>query len=327
MGRNKRRNAKTAKWPSPSNSTSDEKPPRQHEANLNMDRSCSPSEGSYRFWDRTPGYMSNSIPSDSKGQREISRSQRAIRKATSSGTSSHQQAPSRASPSGRRRQDDLTGDASSPDRHSEATDLQVLDLVSSPSRNSPTGKNSTAGFHLRNPNNEHRQQDPDAGLHMRSSNAGRLHQVLASSQGSAGLHLRDLTARERGALIHSLGEDNILVLGLQETKVKVPITIPNYQNLQRNTFHPRAIRGVIILYHRYLCASEFYLPTRSSNLECVGAEIYFNRFTVKYISFYNPRLDRLDPEYLEYFPTLSHAILVGDFNARHSDFGGRTHSS
>lgn len=127
-------------------------------------------------------------------------------------------------------------------------------------------------------------------------------------------------ARKRSPLIYSLEQDLVSVISIQETKASRPISLPGYDIHQQNSILG-ALRGVAIACHRSIPSRRFPLPPRFEYLECVAATIFFNSFEVIYISLYNPPAEPLDRDFLDYFASLPHAILAGDLNARHTDFG------
>ncbi|KAJ3617666.1 hypothetical protein MTP99_006764 [Tenebrio molitor] len=63
------------------------------------------------------------------------------------------------------------------------------------------------------------------------------------------------------------------------------------------------------------------LPDHLAHLEAVAANFYINNSTIVIISYYNRPNDKVSTPLLRYAAQLNHAIVLGDFNARHTDFG------
>jgi hypothetical protein len=74
---------------------------------------------------------------------------------------------------------------------------------------------------------------------------------------------------------------------------------------------------------------ELYLaPEASSTADLLlffdrlfAADIQFNNSTITLISYYNPPKEPLSTQLFQYASNLNQSIILGDFNARHTDFG------
>jgi hypothetical protein len=63
------------------------------------------------------------------------------------------------------------------------------------------------------------------------------------------------------------------------------------------------------------------LPDHLSHLEAVAANLYINNTSIVIISYYNRPNHKVSTALLLYAAQLNHAIVLGDFNARHTDYG------
>jgi hypothetical protein len=63
------------------------------------------------------------------------------------------------------------------------------------------------------------------------------------------------------------------------------------------------------------------LPDHPSHLEAVAANLYINNTSIVIISYYNRPNHKVSTALLLYAAQLNHAIVLGDFNARHTDYG------
>ncbi|KAK9878168.1 hypothetical protein WA026_021184 [Henosepilachna vigintioctopunctata] len=117
-----------------------------------------------------------------------------------------------------------------------------------------------------------------------------------------------------------LQSSNISILSITETKLKFDLKISNYKTFQRNSTLGTT-RGTALLIHNTHYSTEFKLPIQFSDLECAAAKVKINNLTVAIFSFYNPPGNILPADFLEYIATIPNSILLGDFNARHIQFG------
>ncbi|KAK9881280.1 hypothetical protein WA026_015402 [Henosepilachna vigintioctopunctata] len=126
--------------------------------------------------------------------------------------------------------------------------------------------------------------------------------------------------RKRHLLKALLLNHNISILSISETKLKFDLKISNYKIFQRNSTLG-TIRGTALCIHNSLYSTEFKLPDQFSNLECVAAKVQTNNLNVAIFSYYHPPGDILPADFLEYIATIPNSILLGDLNARHTQFG------
>lgn len=128
--------------------------------------------------------------------------------------------------------------------------------------------------------------------------------------------------RRKHPLVRNLlSTDKVQILSITETKLSRPLTVPGYQTFQRNC-SIAGIRGVALLVENSFAATEFQLPQHLRGLECVAATVHFPNRPVIFFSYYNPpHAARISIELLHYVSSLPNAVLLGDLNARHTQFG------
>jgi hypothetical protein len=78
---------------------------------------------------------------------------------------------------------------------------------------------------------------------------------------------------------------------------------------------------VALLVADNLASSAHPLPDHLSQLEAVAANLHINNSSITIISYYNRPNDNVSTALLRYASQLNHVIVLGDFNARHTDFG------
>jgi hypothetical protein len=98
------------------------------------------------------------------------------------------------------------------------------------------------------------------------------------------------------------------------------IKIKNFTSYIRLSTVNRA-RGVALLVASSIANTKHDLPPHLSDLEAVAADIQFNNSIITLISYYNPPKEPLSTQLFQYASNLNRSIILGDFNARHTDFG------
>lgn len=128
--------------------------------------------------------------------------------------------------------------------------------------------------------------------------------------------------RKVHALRNFLIQDGIHIAALTETKLKQKFSVSNFNCFQRNsTAGVHACRGVALLINTQIPAREHTLPQHLADLECVAADVTIDNITITIIVNYTPPRAQFPHELLIYTASLNNAILLGDFNARHVEFG------
>ncbi|KAJ3631876.1 hypothetical protein MTP99_012981 [Tenebrio molitor] len=127
-------------------------------------------------------------------------------------------------------------------------------------------------------------------------------------------------ARKYTHLKNFLTQDKISVVALTETHATKPISLPKFHCYQRNSEVDRG-GGVALRVADKLASSSHPLPNHLSHIEAVAANLYINNSSIVIISYYNRPNDKVSTALLRYASQLNHAIVLGDFNARHTDFG------
>lgn len=131
--------------------------------------------------------------------------------------------------------------------------------------------------------------------------------------------------RKRALLNNLLLSHTVSMLSITETKLNHPLKISNYNAFQRNS-SIRSHRGVALLIHQSIPSKAFPLPAHLQELECIAATVYIEHTPVYVFSYYNPpsHPSTLSSPLFNYISTLPHFIILGDFNARHIQFGDTT---
>jgi exonuclease III len=126
--------------------------------------------------------------------------------------------------------------------------------------------------------------------------------------------------RKKHALENFIATDLIKILAITEIHHTPTIKIKNFTSYIRLSSVNRA-RGVALLIASSIANSKHDLPPHLSDLEAVAADIQFNNSTITLIAYYNPPKEPLSTQLFEYASNLNRSIILGDFNARHTDFG------
>ena len=126
--------------------------------------------------------------------------------------------------------------------------------------------------------------------------------------------------RKYHALKNFIETDKIQILALSETKTSRQIKINNFTTYYRPSTMQNA-RGTALLILSKIPSTPHILPDNLANLEATAANVLINNLSITIISYYNPPSENLSIPLLQYFSNLPNAILLGDFNARHKDFG------
>ncbi|KAJ3655786.1 hypothetical protein Zmor_014899 [Zophobas morio] len=116
--------------------------------------------------------------------------------------------------------------------------------------------------------------------------------------------------------------DNIHILAIQETKTKREIKFPHFVKYQRHSTSiiPNA-RGTALLISRKFPSVQHDLPHNLANLQTIAANVLISNISITIICYYNPPSETIFSLLLQYASQLPNAILIGDFNSRHTDFG------
>ena len=126
--------------------------------------------------------------------------------------------------------------------------------------------------------------------------------------------------RKLHSLKHFIETDNIQVLALSETKTPREIKINSFTTYHRPSVIKNA-RGTALLIASKIPSTPHVLPNDLANLEATAANILIQNLSITVISYYNPPNENVSIPLLQYASQLPNAILLGDFNARHKDFG------
>lgn len=129
------------------------------------------------------------------------------------------------------------------------------------------------------------------------------------------INIRDFL-RKRNAIVHAVG---VGAVGVQETKAKRSISLPSYNTYQLNS-PVGAVRDVAPFIHRTIPSTAYPLPDRFTDLDCVAAKAYFDGHPCILFSYYNHPDEPLNQEFFDYLSVLRLAVLLGYFNARHTDW-------
>jgi exonuclease III len=126
--------------------------------------------------------------------------------------------------------------------------------------------------------------------------------------------------RKKHALENFIATDLIKILAITEIHHTPSIKIKNFTSYIRLSSVNRA-RGVALLIASSIANSKHDLPPHLSDFEAVAADIQFNNSTITLIAYYNPPKEPLSTQLFQYASNLNRSIILGDFNARHTDFG------
>ncbi|KYB26953.1 hypothetical protein TcasGA2_TC033481 [Tribolium castaneum] len=83
----------------------------------------------------------------------------------------------------------------------------------------------------------------------------------------------------------------------------------------------RETRRVAILIKKGFAFSEHQLPNNLQYLDCIAVDTYIDSNIITFFTYYNFPRQCLSNELMQYAASLPKAIILGDFNARHTDFG------
>jgi exonuclease III len=126
------------------------------------------------------------------------------------------------------------------------------------------------------------------------------------------------------ALKAFIASDQIKILSITETHTQNTIHVPNFSSYSRPSRFNNFYRGVALLIDSNINSIKHDLPPHLSDLEAVAADAQLNNKTITIISYYNPPSESISPELFQYVSSLRYCIILGDFNARHTDFGDRS---
>jgi hypothetical protein len=119
-----------------------------------------------------------------------------------------------------------------------------------------------------------------------------------------------------------LAQDKISILAISETHTVKSIVVPKFHCYQRNSeINPTRSGGVALLVAQNLASTPHTLPNHLNHLEAVAANLHLQNMPILIISYYNRPQDRVSADLLRYAAQHNFAIVLGDFNARHTDFG------
>jgi hypothetical protein len=128
--------------------------------------------------------------------------------------------------------------------------------------------------------------------------------------------------RKFNHLKYFLAQDKISILAISETHTVKSIVVPKFHCYQRNSeINPTRSGGVAILVAQNLASTPHTLPNHLNHLEAVAANLHLQNMSILIISYYNRPQDRVSADLLRYAAQHNFAIVLGDFNARHTDFG------
>jgi exonuclease III len=125
------------------------------------------------------------------------------------------------------------------------------------------------------------------------------------------------------ALKAFIASDQIKILSITETHTQNPIHVPNFSSYSRPSRFNNFYRGVALLIDSNINSKKHDLPPHLTDLEAVAADAQLNNKMITIISYYNPPSEPISPELFQYVSSLRYCIILGDFNARHTDFGDR----
>lgn len=134
--------------------------------------------------------------------------------------------------------------------------------------------------------------------------------------------------RKRPLIKNLMTTDNVYILAITETRLsgQAVLNINNFNTFKRNS-NLLGHRGAALLIHRSFPSIKFDLPPNLQHLECIAATVHFPNRPIIFFSYYNPPgQDTLSIELLTFISSLPNAVLLGDFNSRHTQFGD-THTN
>lgn len=127
--------------------------------------------------------------------------------------------------------------------------------------------------------------------------------------------------RKRPLVENLVLTDSIHILSVTETRLRPaqPLSIPGFSVFRRDD--PGGVYGVALAFHHRLPATELELPDEHRHLHCCAATLHTDGIPTDIFSIYIPPGDDLPVDFLEYVATLRRAVVLGDFNSRHTAFG------
>jgi exonuclease III len=128
-------------------------------------------------------------------------------------------------------------------------------------------------------------------------------------------------SRKYAPIKNFIDSDKIQILAMSEMRSPRPIKIKKFVTYQRDSNPNPKIRGVALLVSDALPSVSHNLPQNLTHLEAIAAKLTINNLTILIISYYNPPSEKVSAELLFYLTQFDHAIILGEFNARHTDFG------
>lgn len=130
--------------------------------------------------------------------------------------------------------------------------------------------------------------------------------------------------RKRNVILNLIDSDQIEILAITETKCSegYNIKISKFRTFQQFSHRPGlAARGTALLIRDTLATTPLTLPPQFDHLECCAAILHLPRSQITLITLYNYPNEPFPQDVLQYACTLNKAIILGDFNARHTLFG------
>ncbi|KAH0818642.1 hypothetical protein GEV33_004149 [Tenebrio molitor] len=114
--------------------------------------------------------------------------------------------------------------------------------------------------------------------------------------------------------------DKISILAISRTHTVKSIVVPKFHCYQRNSeINPTRSGGVALLVAENLISTPHTLRNHLNHLEAVAANLHLQNMSILIISYYNR--PQVSADLLRYAAQHNFAIVLGDFNARHTDFG------
>jgi hypothetical protein len=128
--------------------------------------------------------------------------------------------------------------------------------------------------------------------------------------------------RKFNHLKNFLAQDKISILAISETHTVKSIVVPKFHCYQRNSeINPTRSGSVALLVAQNLASIPHTIPNHLNHLEAVAANLHLQNMSILIISYYNRPQDRVSADLLRYAAQHNFAIVLGDFNARHTEFG------
>ncbi|KAG5883787.1 hypothetical protein JTB14_036664 [Gonioctena quinquepunctata] len=112
---------------------------------------------------------------------------------------------------------------------------------------------------------------------------------------------------------------NIQILGIVDTQLKHSPNFSGYEVVNKNK--SQLSKGICILIRNGIPYQKHELPRAFENVDCLAVDILENGENITIFTYYNDPQTIIPADFMEYFSTFNKAILMGDFNARHRQFG------